>query len=297
MTAVLLLRGNRIKQKANQVLHKANVQIEAQRDKIQLQKDHIEEINNDITDSIHYAKQLQDSILPSDERMRIGIGEVFVYFRPRDIVSGDFYWYHETDKKIFIAAADCTGHGVPGAFVSMVCQSVLNKVVIEDEVHVPGEILSKAHQGVVSTFKKESSKSQANDGMDIALTVWDKETNVLHYAGAMNPLFIVREGELIEYKGDRRGIGGIASREFDFITHSIQLKRDDMIYIFSDGYQDQFGGPKGKKFMVKKLKRLIQEFSTEEIGTQKEMLHNRFEKWLNGHEQIDDVLMIGYRIT
>lgn len=297
LVAMLLIRGNRIKQRANVELHKANVQIEAQRDEIKLQKEEIEQINKDLTDSINYAKQLQDSILPSDERLSLGLGEVFVFFRPRDVVSGDFYWYHEEGDKVFLAAADCTGHGVPGAFVSMVCQSVLNKVVVEDGIQDPGNILSKAHQGVVSTFKKENTKRQSNDGMDIAITVWDRSVGKLFYAGAMNPLVVVREKEVIEVKADRRGIGGIANRDYDFTTHELILNNGDMIYLFSDGFQDQFGGIKGKKFMVKKLKALFVEISQLPVKEQQITLNDTFNKWSAGYEQVDDVLITGYRVV
>ena len=203
LIALLLVRVNRIKQRANRQLQEANIFIESQRDQIQ-------QINTNLTDSIDYAKKIQDAVLPSDARINEGLKEAFVLFKPRDVVSGDFYWYHEAGDQVFMAAADCTGHGVPGAFVSMVCQGLLNKIVVENKETNPAAILQLAHAGILDSFTKESTRTKANDGMDIALTVWDKKTSQLHFSGAMNPCYVVRNGELMEMDANRRGIGGIA---------------------------------------------------------------------------------------
>ncbi len=288
--ALLLVRGNRIKQRANRQLQEANAFIESQRDQIQ-------QINTNLTDSIEYAKQIQDAILPSDERIHQGLKDAFVLFKPRDRVSGDFYWYHEVGDQVFAAAADCTGHGVPGAFVSMVCQGLLNKIVIEDQVLEPGEILRRAHAGVLSSFKNKQSVGQANDGMDIALTVWDKANKKLHFAGAMNPCFVVRGEQLIELEANRRGIGGVAEENYPFSSQSIDLENGDMVYLFSDGYKDQFGGPKGKKFMISRFKKLLISVSEKEAAEQYALLENEFYEWRGDSEQIDDVLLMGYRIN
>jgi len=288
--ALLLVRVNRIKQRANRQLKEANIFIESQRDQIQ-------QINTNLTDSIDYAKKIQDAVLPSDARINEGLKEAFVLFKPRDVVSGDFYWYHEAGDQVFMAAADCTGHGVPGAFVSMVCQGLLNKIVIENQVLEPAEILRRAHLGVLSSFKKESTIGQSNDGMDIALTVWDKPNNKLHFAGAMNPCYVVRNEQLIELEANRRGIGGIAEEGYSFSGETMDLEDGDMVYLFSDGYKDQFGGPNGKKFMNSRLKKLLISVSDKAAAEQHATLENEFVQWKDDQEQIDDVLLMGYRIN
>ena len=290
LIALLLARVNRIKQRANRQLQEANIFIESQRDQIQ-------QINTNLTDSIDYAKKIQDAVLPSDARINEGLKEAFVLFKPRDVVSGDFYWYHEAGDQVFMAAADCTGHGVPGAFVSMVCQGLLNKIVVENKETNPAAILQLAHAGILDSFTKESTRTKANDGMDIALTVWDKKTSQLHFSGAMNPCYVVRNGELMEMDANRRGIGGIAEVDYQFEGHSMQVEIGDMIYLSSDGYKDQFGGPKGKKFMTAKFKQLLVAVAKQPIEKQYAILDSTFTDWMGEQEQIDDVLVTGYRIT
>ena len=290
LIALLLVRVNRIKQRANRQLKEANIFIESQRDQIQ-------QINTNLTDSIDYAKKIQDAVLPSDARINEGLKEAFVLFKPRDVVSGDFYWYHEAGDQVFMAAADCTGHGVPGAFVSMVCQGLLNKIVVENKETNPAAILQLAHAGILDSFTKESTRTKANDGMDIALTVWDKKTSQLHFSGAMNPCYVVRNGELMEIDANRRGIGGIAEVDYQFEGHSMQVETGDMIYLSSDGYKDQFGGPKGKKFMTSKFKQLLVAVAMQPTEKQYAILDSAFSDWMGEQEQIDDVLVAGYRIT
>jgi serine phosphatase RsbU (regulator of sigma subunit) len=290
IVAGLLIHGNRIQQRANKQLQEANLHIEGQRNQIQ-------QINNNLTASIDYAKLIQDAVLPSDARLSEGLNEAFVIFKPRDVVSGDFYWYHEVGSQIFVAAADCTGHGVPGAFVSMVCHGLLNKIVIEDQVLDPAEILKRAHLGVLSLFKTESTIGQANDGMDIALTIWDKAKKELNFAGAMNPCYVVRNGQIIELEANRRSIGGVSEKEFSFVGQKIDLEDRDMVYIFSDGYKDQFGGPKGKKFMNSRLKKLMLSVADKVAAEQKSIFETEFSQWKEDEDQIDDVLLMGYRIS
>ena len=196
-----------------------------------------------------------------------------------------------------MAAADCTGHGVPGAFVYMVCQGLLNKIVVENKETNPAAILQLAHAGILDSFTKESTRTKANDGMDIALTVWDKKTSQLHFSGAMNPCYVVRNGELMEMDANRRGIGGIAEVDYQFEGHSMQVEIGDMIYLSSDGYKDQFGGPKGKKFMTSKFKELIVAVAMQPTEKQYAILDATFSDWMGEQEQIDDVLVTGYRIT
>lgn len=290
LIALLLARVNRIKQRANRQLQEANIFIESQRDQIQ-------QINTNLTDSIDYAKKIQDAVLPSDARINEGLKEAFVLFKPRNVVSGDFYWYHEAGDQVFMAAADCTGHGVPGAFVSMVCQGLLNKIVVENKETNPAAILQLAHAGILDSFTKESTRTKANDGMDIALTVWDKKTSQLHFSGAMNPCYVVRNGELIEIEANRHGIGGIAEADYQFQGHTMPVETGDMIYLSSDGYKDQFGGPKGKKFMTSKFKKLLVSIADQQIDEQCASLQTTFMDWMGVQEQIDDVLVTGYRIT
>ena len=269
-------------------------EIAKQNSKLEHQKAEIQEKTNDILDSIKYAERIQTAILPpQDDLNEIFEGENFVLFKPKDIVSGDFYWAERFGSQMIFAAVDCTGHGVPGAFVSIVGFNALNRTVNEFKLREPGKILDKLTELVVETFSK--SESQIKDGMDIALCNIDYEKNILTFAGANNPLVFIRNGELIEYKADKQPIG-----EFDglkpFTTHEIQLKKGDCIYIYSDGYADQFGGPKGKKFKGKALKDLLLNLNHLPMSEQHTKINEIFEDWKGEFEQLDDVCLIGVRI-
>ena len=251
----------------------------------------IEEKNKEITDSINYAKRIQSAILPPTKMLDELLPNSFVLYKPKDIVAGDFYWLVKHNEKVLFAAADCTGHGVPGAMVSVVCNSALYQSVREYNLTEPGKILDKTREIVVEEFAK--SEEDVKDGMDIALC--SLEGNILQYAGAHNPLWIIRNNELLETKANKQPIG-----DFDnptpYITHTIELQKGDSIYIFSDGYPDQFGGPNGKKMKTAQFRTILMEIQEKSIEDQKVLLDNFFEEWKGKLEQLDDVCVIGIKV-
>jgi serine phosphatase RsbU (regulator of sigma subunit) len=265
---------------------------------IEKQKSEVEEAHKEIQDSIAYAKRIQSAILPSAKLVKECLKESFILYKPKDVVAGDFYWMESVaptgnnkDTKVLFAAADCTGHGVPGAMVSLVCNNALNRSVREHGLSDPGEILTKTRDIVIQEFEK--SEEDVNDGMDIALC--SLEGNKLQYAGAHNPLWIIRNGEIIETKANKQPIG-----QFDnpkpYKTHSFDLETGDSLYIFSDGYVDQFGGEKGKKFKTNAFRKLLLSIQDKAMEEQKTIIDEAFETWRRDLEQIDDVCVIGVRV-
>ncbi len=257
------------------------------------QRDKIETKNKEITDSINYARRIQNAILPPASRISSLLQESFIIYKPKDIVAGDFYWLESVDDMVMVAAADCTGHGVPGAMVSVVCNNALNRSVKEFGLTDPGKILNKTREIVLEEFQKSGEK--VNDGMDISLACWDKTKSMMKWAGANNPLWLVRDKKLIEYKGDKQPIGDYP-KPVDFSTHHIELKTGDVMYLFTDGYYDQFGGEKGKKFKASKLKDLLTTVSHEPAEIQKDLITECFETWKGPLEQVDDVCLIGVKV-
>ena len=255
----------------------------------------LEEKNKEITDSITYAKRIQNAILPSDTTVKEYLPNNFVLYLPKDIIAGDFYWLERKDDNILFAAADCTGHGVPGAMVSVVCNNALNRTVREYGLTNPAEILNKTREIVVQEFEK--SDEDVKDGMDISLCCLDLSGSyaILQWAGANNPLWIIRKHELIEVKPNKQPIGK-TDNPLSFTTHEIQLQKGDTIYVFTDGFADQFGGPKGKKFMYKPFKELLLSIQNKTMEEQKIVLEQHFENWRGNIEQVDDVCVIGVRI-
>lgn len=251
----------------------------------------LEEKNTEILDSIKYAKRIQSAILPPDKLVKTYLKNSFILYKPKDIVAGDFYWLEKKEDKILFAAADCTGHGVPGAMISVVCNNGLNRSVREYNLTDPGEILDKTREIVTQEFEK--SDEEVRDGMDIALCSIDK--NTLQYAGAHNPLWIIRNGELIEIKANKQPIGKYPN-EKPYTTHTVELVTGDTIYIFSDGYADQFGGEKNKKFKTKEFKSLLLKINIKSMAEQKQSINKTFEDWKGDLEQLDDVCVIGVRI-
>jgi serine phosphatase RsbU (regulator of sigma subunit) len=261
---------------------------------VELKKAHQEivEKNKEILDSITYAKRIQKAILPPDNQIKKILKNSFILYKPKDIVAGDFYWMEPLKKDhVLFAAADCTGHGVPGAMVSVICNNALNRSVREYSLREPGQILDKTREIVIQEFEK--SDEEVKDGMDIALC--SLEGNKLQYAGAHNPLWIVRSGEIIETKANKQPIGKYENLE-PYTTHSFNLQKGDTIYLFSDGYVDQFGGKKGKKFKAKAFRELLLSIQDKSMDVQKSMIDETFEKWKGSLEQIDDVCVIGVRI-
>jgi serine phosphatase RsbU (regulator of sigma subunit) len=257
----------------------------------------IEEKNRDITDSIFYAQRIQQAILPSAEEFKKSLPSSFVLFKPRDIVSGDFYWLSETNQKIFFAAADCTGHGVPGAFMSMIGTTMLNEIVNEKQIHKPSDILFHLRESIVRSLKQTGAAGENKDGMDIALCCLDKKNNVLEFSGAHNPLWLLKSsGEFEEYVADKQPIGIFLEEKRNFTDYRIQLQDGDAVYIFTDGYADQFGGPKGKKFKYKQMQELITSNKTESMDRQCKILDETFLNWKQGLDQLDDVLVVGIKV-
>ncbi|MCX6295201.1 MAG: triple tyrosine motif-containing protein [Bacteroidetes bacterium] len=269
------------------------------------QKAIIEAKNHDITDSIKYAKNIQEALLPPLQNLHNELKEAFVLYLPKDIVSGDFYWFAKRNKKRFIASVDCTGHGVPGAFMSIIGNTLLNEIVSDKNVTQPAEILNELHAGVKTALKQSGDTgNERRDGMDIALCSLNEEGTILEYAGANRPLWIFRKNKnIVEsfemIKSNKFPIGGLEMEnetKRTFTNHVIPVEEGDIIYIFSDGYADQFGGAKGKKFMVGNMQKLVADIYQKPINEQEQILLNNFLNWKGELEQIDDVLVIGFRI-
>ncbi|MCK5171345.1 MAG: SpoIIE family protein phosphatase [Bacteroidales bacterium] len=260
------------------------------------QKDEIAEKNRSITDSIEYACRIQTAILPSKEFAEEILPEHFILFRPRDIVSGDFFWMTKKDNLVVIIAADCTGHGVPGAFMSMLGVSFLNEIVNRHEVTSANVILNSLRMDIKKTLGQEGKEGEAKDGMDIALCVINLEKMKMQYAGAYNPLYLFRNNELIETKADRMPIGIYIKEKESFTNNEIELQKGDVFYIFSDGYQDQFGGEDGRKFKTKNFKQFLLDIHKKPMAEQREILDKRIDEWRGDWEQIDDIIILGIRV-
>ncbi len=261
-----------------------------------MQKEEIEMKNQEITDSIHYASRIQTAILPPVDYAQKILADKFILYLPRDIVSGDFFWLHELDSKLITVASDCTGHGVPGAFMSMLGVAFLNEIVSTVDSIQAHEILNQLRDHVIKSLHQTGAEGESKDGMDIALCIYDLQNMKLEFAGANNPLYLIRDEELITYKGDKMPIGIHQLADESFTLNEIDLKKGDIMYTFSDGYADQFGGPKGKKFMSKKMKELFLEIHKLDMDVQKKILKDSLYNWMENHEQVDDVIVMGVRV-
>ncbi len=266
-----------------------------QKSEIESKNEELEILYKQVTDSIHYAKRIQDTILPANSKVKNLLPDSFILFKPKDIVSGDFYWIEKKEDLVYFAAVDCTGHGVPGAFMSLVGYNVLKDIIKNSKVTKPSEILDAMREGVISTMTVDESK-QAKDGMDMTLCAINYEKMELQYAAAFNPLIIVRNGELIMYQANKFPIGAFIGEKTNFDNHVIPLQKGDQIFIFSDGYADQFGGPNGKKFMVGNFRKLLANIASLSSPAQKEKLDETLLTWQGGQEQVDDVLVIGVKV-
>lgn len=262
----------------------------------------IEEKNKDITDSINYAKRIQDALLKEEEHVTAHFPPHFILFKPKDIVSGDFYWGMEKHGHWYLCIADCTGHGVPGAFMSMLGIAFLNEINAEEKLLTPAEILDKLSDKIVKELKQTQEKTENKDGMDISMMRLNLQTKELEWAGANNPLWIVRNqkngeqaSQLIEYAADKQPIGYTYNPK-PFTNNVIPIQSGDTVYLFSDGYADQFGGPKEKKFKYKQLQEVLLGLSNQPVANQKEILNKTFEQWRGNIDQVDDVAMIGIRM-
>ncbi len=273
-----------------------NDHLEQLNEEITTQKQLIEEKNTSITDSIIYAEKIQSAVLPPEDFFNDHLKDYFILFKPRDIVSGDFYWGAVRKEKIIVVAADCTGHGVPGAFMSMLGTAFLNEIVSDTKENGSGMILDKLRINVIEALRQREDKSEARDGMDIALCIIDYQAGILKYSGAYNPLYYFHNGGFNEYKADRMPIGIHQNMNEHFTQQEIKMSSGDCFYIFSDGYVDQFGGPEGKKFKSKSFRELIADIHKKPMSEQKKILENTIEKWKGHSEQIDDILVMGVRL-
>ena len=271
--------------------------VEERTEELAIKNAELAEKNKDITDSIRYAKRIQEAILPPENVMKNIFPDSFVFAKPKDIVSGDFYWLDKKGDEILFAAVDCTGHGVPGAFMSIVGSTILNQAVNENSAIIPSKLLDKLNRGVSETLNQTSEGTKFRDGMDIALCAVNIKTMELQYAGAYNPLFIVRGKELIELKADNLAIGSYTeSHQQQYTNHIVQLQKGDTIYVFSDGYSDQFGGPDGKKFKLAQLKTMLLNLNGVTMEQQRIALDRSIEEWRGVLQQVDDMLVIGIKI-
>jgi serine phosphatase RsbU (regulator of sigma subunit) len=314
---VIISRAYAQKKKSNLLIEEKNRDLKGANQEITYQKEEIEEKNKEITDSIKYAQRIQEAILPPTKLVKTYLQESFVLFKPKDIVSGDFYWLETVDDHVLFSAVDCTGHGVPGAMVSVVGHNGLNRCVKEFGITQPSKILDKLTDLVEETFEK--SESEVKDGMDMAICSLNFQTNELQYAGANNPLWIITKNSerhaefievvngsifrltqdaplaILEIKANKQPIGKYDDHQ-PFVNHTIQLQKGDIIYIFSDGYADQFGGSKGKKFKYKQFKEILLSIQDKSMVEQRKLLDETIEEWRGELEQIDDIVIIGVRI-
>ena len=271
--AVLIWRNNLQKQKANHAL---------------------DEKQKEILNSIHYAKRIQRAMITSDNYFSKYLKDFFIYYKPKDIVSGDFYWALEHENKFYIATADCTGHGVPGAFMSLINISFLNEVIVEREITRPDLILNEVRKSIIKALNPEGTE-ESKDGMDCVLCCFDFKNNIVEYASANNSFYIIRNKELLVFKSDKMPVGK-GERTDPYTYNKIALQQGDIIYTFTDGYADQFGGPKGKKFKYKQLEETLLAVSHLSMEEQKISLDQKLENWKGNLEQVDDVLIMGIKV-
>jgi len=296
LTIVSMAISVRTTEYANITISNQKEKLAKQNELILKQKKLVEEKNREVLESITYAKRLQDAILPPIGLIQKYLPESFVLYKPKDIVAGDFYWMEAlTNEVVLIAAADCTGHGVPGAIVSVVCSNALNRVVKELGITEPGKILDKTRELVLETFEK--SESNIQDGMDISLCSLDIKNKRLQWSGAYNPLWVIAatKGATVELPADKQPIGK-TDKPMPFTTHTMDLQKGDTLYLFTDGFADQFGGPKGKKLKYKPFQEILLAASHLPMNQQATHLETIFSNWKGNLDQVDDVLVIGIRI-
>jgi len=264
-------------------------------DLIEIQKIELELKDKNITDSLIYAQRIQEALLPSETYFRKHFEDSFILLKPKDIVSGDFYWIGEKGDKLFVVAADCTGHGVPGALMSMIGLKLIEKTINEDNIETPSEILAVMNKGLEKTFSREKNIGTIiRDGMDIGLCVIDRKRKKLQYAGAFFPLYFIREDKLSEIMADKIIIG-MNPDNLPYTDHEIDILENDMFYIFSDGYVDQFGGKENKKFMYRRFRYLLLTIHNFPVNDQKAILEENIKTWMGANEQVDDMMVIGFR--
>ena len=293
--ALFAYRAYRQKQKSNVDLERKNILIERQKKEVEHQKEIVDEKQKEILDSIHYAKRIQRAVITSDNYITQYVKDYFVYYQPKDIVSGDFYWALHANNKFYLATADCTGHGVPGAFMSLLNISILNEVMIEKKIARADSILNEARKDIIKSLNPTGSE-ESKDGMDCILACFDFENLKLEYAAANNSFYIVRDNQLVTCSADKMPVGKSPRDTEPFTLHKIDLQKGDTVYMLTDGLPDQFGGPKGKKYKYKQLEDLLIANNEKLLAEQKEILNASFQNWKGNLEQVDDVLLIGIKI-
>lgn len=296
----------------NAEIYQQKEEIEAQRDQLEIQRDYviqqrdqIQQQKKEITDSIHYARRIQRAVLPPDEYINHILPEHFIFYLPRDIVSGDFFWVAQKNNQLIAVVADCTGHGVPGGFMSMLGIAFLNEIVNKFEHIKANQILNELRLMVIKSLKQTGKRGEAKDGMDIGACIIDSQKQSLQYAGAHIPLYLVRKNNddteqkyrLVQIKPDRMPISIHKKAEKSFTNRTIHFEHNDTIYMFSDGYVDQFGGSKGRKFLAKNFKKLLTGIQDVPMNEQKAILEEQFQRWKGEHRQIDDILVMGIRLS
>jgi len=286
---LVVIIGYRNKKKANDIITIQKAEVEKHRDLIELK-------NKEVTDSIHYAKRIQGALLASDTFLKKHLADFFILYKPKDIVSGDFYWANAVDNKFILITADCTGHGVPGAFMSLLNISYLNEAVTEKKLQSPEKILSFVRKQIISSLNPDGAEIERSDGMDAVLCLFDFNNMSLNFACANNPLWIIRDKKVITFQADKIPVGSYYGDQKDFSLNTFELKKGDIVYTFTDGYADQFGGEKGKKFKYKKMQQILLENYEKPMSVQKDVLDKEIENWRGELEQIDDILIIGIRI-
>lgn len=283
-----------------QLVEERTAEVVRQKEEITEQNQKLEKIYKHVTDSIHYAKRIQNSILPPLSLIQKSLPQTFVLYKPKDIVSGDFYWFEHVGDDIIIASVDCTGHGVPGALMSMIGNNLLNQAIIKYGAKNAALLVDELNQGVANALRIGQDATNAKDGMDISLCRINFKENILEYAGAFNPLYLMRNEELIEVKADKFPIGYyVEDPDKKYTNHQFEIQENDMFYLFTDGYADQFGGPNGKKFMYRQFKEVLQRIHTMPVEMQHDILDSTIEDWkkMGGVEQLDDIQVIGVRLN
>ena len=270
----------------------------AQKVVIEHQHERLNESHREITDSINYAKRIQDALMTSAVYIKDVLPESFILFKPKDVVSGDFYWVYRSPKgQIYFTVADCTGHGVPGAFMSMIGTSLLNEFIIENNIEDTAEVLTKMRAQIIKSLDQKGLQGENKDGMDMALCKYDPKKGTVQYSGAYNPLIHISKNEINQLKGDSQPVGLHTGKKLPFTNKEIQVAKGDMLYIYSDGFPDQFGGEKGKKYLSGKFKKFLLSISDKPIDEQDRLIKAEFTNWIGDHEQIDDVCVMGVRIA
>jgi serine phosphatase RsbU (regulator of sigma subunit) len=285
-----------------QKLNERNEEVKAQAEKLSFTNKELDSKNQAITSSITYAQRIQSAMLPLESDFAKYFKDFFVFFRPRDIVSGDFYWLQEKDDKIIVAAVDCTGHGVPGAFMSLIGESKLSEIINNQDITDAAEILNRLNQGIKKALQQDTTNNR--DGMDLALCVIDRKAKTMEYAGAGNPLFYVQENqegkpEFFNIKADIFPIGGFnKNTAHSFHKHVVDISKPTTFYLFSDGYQDQFGGAEKRKFMTRRFRELLFSIHDLPMEEQKRILSDTLDQWIQDglSPQIDDILVLGMKV-